>query len=138
MFSLKVSRASDWPGTALMQQIHKKLILGLYSVPSATICYNEHIPTLHLFLRISLDEQWNVMSHIPYSEKLSREKTFHKFHGFCGYSRKFSLLNLGVWHPLVWQKYKQFAKVFSTKIVHFTNSQKFSSSKVSHYSVFLF
>ena len=29
-------------GAALMQQIHKKLILGLYSVPSATICYNEY------------------------------------------------------------------------------------------------
>ena len=62
---------------------------------------------------------------LPYSGKLSREKTFAN----CGYSRKFSPQNLGVWH--LWCcKSEQFTKVFSAKIVYFTNSRMFSSSKV--------
>ena len=39
--------------------------------------------------------------------------------------------NLRAWHPLAWQS----VKVFSVKIVFFTNSQKFSPSKVSRYAV---
>ena len=53
---------------------------------------------------------------------------------FCGYSRKFSPRNLG--HEILWcGKSEQSAKVFSAKIVFFTNSQKFSPSKVSRYTV---
>ena len=53
---------------------------------------------------------------------------------FCGYLWKFSPWNLRAWRPLAQQK-RQSAKVLSTKIVFFTNSQKFSSSKVSRYTV---
>ena len=52
---------------------------------------------------------------------------------FCGYMQKFSPQNLGrgiLWHG----KSGQSAKVFSAKIVFFTNLQ-FSPSKVSHYTV---
>ena len=52
----------------------------------------------------------------------------------CGYLWKFSLWNLRAWRPLAQQK-RQSAKVFSAKIVFFTNSRKFSPSKVSHYTV---
>lgn len=36
---------------------------------------------------------------IPYSEKLSRQKTFTILR-FCGFLQNFSLQNLGGWHPL--------------------------------------
>ena len=61
---------------------------------------------------------------ILYSGKLSREK-LSQILQFYGYSRKFSPQNLGVWHMLVRQK-GAILKVFSTKIVFFTNSRKFS------------
>ena len=54
---------------------------------------------------------------------------------FCGYTQKFSPRNLGrgiVWHS----KSDQSTKVFSTKNVFFTNSRKFSPSKVSRYTVY--
>ena len=74
---------------------------------------------------------------VPYSGKLSREKTLNsRILRFCCYSRKFSLRNLGAWHP--WHgTSEQSAKVFSTKIVFFTNSRKFSPSKVSRCTVFV-
>ena len=53
---------------------------------------------------------------------------------FCGCSRKFSLQNLGVWQLLA--RHKQ---AISESFLHenhiFTNSRKFSPSKVSHYTV---
>ena len=43
---------------------------------------------------------------------------------------------LGAWHP--WSsKSEQSVKVFSTKIIFFTNSRKFSHSKVFRYAVYL-
>ena len=55
---------------------------------------------------------------------------------FCGYLRKFSLRSLGAW--VLWRsKNEQSAKVFSAKIVFFTNSRKFSLLKVSCYTVVL-
>ena len=54
---------------------------------------------------------------------------------FCGYSRNFSLRNLGAWYPLARQKRAICAEVFSAKIVLFTNSRKFSPSKVSRYTL---
>ena len=51
------------------------------------------------------------------------------------YSRKFSLRNLGGVAPLALQKHEQSVKVFSVKIVSFTNSRKFYPSKVSRYTV---
>ena len=70
--------------------------------------------------------------YMPYSGKLLREKTFVN----VAVLRKFSLQNLGVWCPLVRQR-EQSVKVFSAKIVFFTNTQKVSSSKVSHYTVLI-
>ena len=53
---------------------------------------------------------------------------------FCGYLRKFSPLNLGAWD--LWRgKSEQSMKVFSAKIVFFTNLLKLSPSKVSRYTV---
>ena len=63
-----------------------------------------------------------------------RERKLSQISRFCGYSQRFSPQNLGVWH--LWRcKSEQPAKVFSTKIVFFTNSRKFSPSKVSRYTV---
>ena len=42
--------------------------------------------------------------------------------------------NLGAWHPLVRQK-QTIRKGFSAKIILFTDSRKFSPSKVSRYTV---
>ena len=62
---------------------------------------------------------------IPYSGKLSREKTFTNF--------------VVLWlcaKVIFWcSKSEQSAKVFSAKIVFFTNSRKFSPLKVSRYTV---
>ena len=53
---------------------------------------------------------------------------------FCGYTRKFYLRNLE--RGVLWYgKSEQSTKVFSAKIIFFTNSQKFSPSKVSRYMV---
>ena len=70
---------------------------------------------------------------IPYSGKLLREKTFANF-AVCGYSWKFSLWNLG--RGILWRgTSKQSVEAFPMKIVFFTNSRKFSLSKVSRYKI---
>ena len=67
---------------------------------------------------------------LPYSGKLSRKKTFANF---AGYLQKSEVWGRGIlWHG----KNEQSPKVFSMKIVFFTNSQKFSSLKGSGYTVF--
>ena len=74
-----------------------------------------------------------LLTDIPYSGKLSREKTFINFTVWWLFTKVF-LWNLGVWH--LWHcKSKQSTKVFSVKIVVFTNSRKFSKSKVFRYTV---
>ena len=63
-----------------------------------------------------------------------RGRKLSRISWFCGYLRKFSPQNLEVWH--LWCcKSEQSVKVFSAKIVFFTNSRKFSPSKVSCYMV---
>ena len=63
-----------------------------------------------------------------------QERKLSRISWFCGYSWKFSPQNLGAWH--LWRcKSEQSANVFSTKIMFFTNLQKFSPSKVSRYMV---
>ena len=63
-----------------------------------------------------------------------QERKLSRISWFCGYSWKFSPQNLGAWH--LWRcKSEQSANVFSTKIIFFTNLQKFSPSKVSRYMV---
>ena len=64
--------------------------------------------------------------YIRYSGKLSREKTFANFMVLWVSVKVFSAKFGVVWHS----KNEQ-----STKIVFFTNSQKFSPSKVSCYAV---
>ena len=67
---------------------------------------------------------------LSYSRKLSQ------ISAVCGYSRyaKVSPQNLG--HGILWcGKSEQSAKVFSTKIIFFTNLRKFSPSKVFRYAV---
>ena len=57
---------------------------------------------------------------------------------FCDYSRKFSLQNLGAWCPLAQQKRGIHKSFLYAKIrVFFTNSQKFSPSKVSRYTILM-
>ena len=67
---------------------------------------------------------------VPYSRKLLREWISL----FCGYLWKFSLWNLGAWSPWC-STSKQSVKVFSVKILFFSNSRKFSPLKVSCYIV---
>ena len=64
--------------------------------------------------------------YILYSGKLSREKTFANFMVLWVSMKVFSAKFGVVWHS----KNKQSTKIFSVKIVFFTNSQKFSPSKV--------
>ena len=70
---------------------------------------------------------------IPYSGKLSREKTFANFTVLWLFVKVFSAKFGGV--ALWCCKSEQFVKVFFAKIVFFTNLRKFSSSKVSCYMV---
>ena len=53
---------------------------------------------------------------------------------FCGYLRKFPQQNLGVWCPLARHK-RAIRESFLHENVFFTNSRKFSPSKVSRYTV---
>jgi len=72
---------------------------------------------------------------IPYSGKLSREKTFANFVVLWLFAKVFSTKFWGVgvlWHG----KNEQSVKVFSVKIVFFTNSRRFSPSKLFRYMVF--
>ena len=77
-----------------------------------------------------------------------RGRKISRISRFCCNLWKFCPWNLGVWRPLAWQKQairKSFlyenrifhwsAKVFSTKIVFFTDLRKFSPSKVFCYTV---
>ena len=71
--------------------------------------------------------------HVLCSGKLSREKTFVNFTVSWLYVKVFSA-KFGAWH--LWHgKSEQSAKVFSAKIVFFTNLRKCSPSKVSRYTV---
>ena len=75
----------------------------------------------------------HVSANIPYSGKLSREKTFANFAVLWQFVKVFSM-KFGAWCSLVRPK-RACMKVFSAKIVFFTNSRKFSPSKVSCYTV---
>ena len=68
---------------------------------------------------------------IPYSGKLSREKT-SRISQFCSYTSKFSPRNLG--HGVFWHsKNEQSAKVFSAKIVFSPNHESFSLESLPLY-----
>ena len=71
---------------------------------------------------------------IPYSGKLLREKTFANFEVREPSAKIFSTKILGMSHPLMFG-FKQSVKVFSVKFSLPTDSRKFSSSKVCHYTV---
>ena len=73
------------------------------------------------------------MCRIPSSGKLSREKTFANFAVLWLYAKVFSA-KFGAWHPLAWQKWA-IHESFLCEIIFFTNSRKFSPSKVSCYTV---
>ena len=68
---------------------------------------------------------------LPYSGKLSGEKTFMNFAVLWLYTKVFSA-KFGAWHPLAQQK-RAIHESFLCEIVFFT--RKFSPSKVSHYTV---
>ena len=72
--------------------------------------------------------------HTPYSGKLSGEKTFANFAVLWLYAKVF-FTKFGVRRPLVLQK-QAIRKSFIRENRMFTNSQKFSPSKVSRYMVF--
>ena len=72
--------------------------------------------------------------HVPYSGKISREKTFANFTVFMLYT-KVSPRNLG--RGVLWRcKSDQSTKVFSAKIVISPIHEKFFPSKVSRYTVY--
>ena len=70
---------------------------------------------------------------LPYSGKLSREKTFVNFVVLWLYAKVFST-KFGTWRPLALQK-RAIRETFLHKNHISTNSQKFSPSKVSRYMV---
>ena len=72
---------------------------------------------------------------IPYSRKLSRKKTFANF-SFVAVCESFLH---EIWRcGILWRgTSKQSTKVCSTKIIFFTDSRKFSPSKVSRYTVII-
>ena len=73
------------------------------------------------------------------SENTVQRKTFEGENSceFCSFMAIYESFLHKVWgHGILWNgKSKQSAKVFSVKIVLFTNSQKFSPLKVSRYTV---
>jgi len=71
---------------------------------------------------------------VPYSGKLSREKTFANFAVLWLYAKVFST-KFGAWHPLAWQKWA-IRESFLRENRLFTNSWKFSPSKVYSYTVY--
>ena len=71
---------------------------------------------------------------IPYSGKLSREKTFANFEVREPSAKVFSTKFWGMPHPLMFG-FKQSVKVFSVKFSLPTDPQKFSPSKVYCYTV---
>ena len=73
-----------------------------------------------------------VTSHVLY--RIAENFWGIKLPQLCGYTRKFSLRNLGG-GILLHSKSEQSTKVFSSKIIFFTNLWKFSLSKVSCYTV---
>ena len=61
-------------------------------------------------------------------------ENFREFHGFVGICESF-LCEI-CWHGIRWRdKREQSANVFSTKIIFFTNSPKFSPLRVSRYTL---
>ena len=70
---------------------------------------------------------------IPYSGKLSREKTFVNFVVLWLYAKVFSV-KFEAWHPLALQKRAIRESILRENRI-FTNSQKFSPSKVSRYMI---
>ena len=80
----------------------------------------------------SLDAtDWCCIQQLPYSGKLSGEQTFVNCVVLWLFANP---QKFGVWRLLAQQK-QAIREVFSTKIIFFTNSQKFSPSKVFHYTV---
>ena len=71
---------------------------------------------------------------VPYSGKLSKEKTFANFAVLWLYAKVF-FVKFGAWRPLAWQK-RAIRKSFVRENRLFTNSRKFSPSKVYRYTVY--
>ena len=78
--------------------------------------------------------QRRMCPHVPYSGKLSREKTFANFEVLGPSAKVFSAKSAVI--PTNWWG-KQSTKVFSANFLFSTNSRKFSPSKVSRYTVSL-
>ena len=74
------------------------------------------------------------LSHILYSGKILREKTFANFEVQEPSAKVFSTKFWGMPHPLMFG-FKQSVKVFSVKLSLPTDPQKFSPSKVYRYMV---
>ena len=76
-----------------------------------------------------------VLGTIPYSGKLSREKTFANFEVQEPSAKVFSMKFWGMPHPLMFG-FKLSMKVFSVKFSLPTDPRNFSPSKVYRYTVF--
>ena len=86
---------------------------------------------------VHLNVQWDNIITIVSSytgQNILCSRKLSRISQFCGYPQKLSPWNLGVWHPLALQKWV-FRESFLREIVFFTNSRKFSPSKVSCYMV---
>ena len=106
-----VNMLSCYTRTIIIRYRHKRLILKVGGAAVDTVTNCTH-PTYN--------------TGIPYS---FRGRKLSRISRFCGYSKSFSCKIWGcgvLWHSTS----DQSAKVFSAKIIFFTNSRKFSPSKV--------
>ena len=90
---------------------------------------------LNSLVGLSVDKDTN--THIYVGEiqpACSKRKTFEgeNLREFCVFAKVFSM-KFGAYGILLHSKSKQYVKVFFAKIIFFTNSRKFSPSKVFHY-----
>ena len=109
------------------QENHSQVLYALvFRVRSQSTLHGKYFPLSFLLLCIKL----------PYNGKLSREKTFVNFAVLWLFAKVF--LHKIWWLGILWRgKSEQSVKIFSAKIVFFTNLWKFSPLKVFCYAYML-
>ena len=119
------------------------LLIGLYRsshIPplviiqlcSPVVFTSNTVQATYYYDRITTVQRWTCCLKYRIVENF-RGRLLSQISQFCGYTRKFSPRNLGcgvLWHC----KNEQSTKVFSAKIVFLPICEKFSPSKVSHYT----
>ena len=89
------------------------------------MCLYETINSSQTHAELNLEQP--IPQELPYSGKLSREKTFTNFTVLWLYAKVFSV-KFGAWRPLAWQK-RAIRESFLCKDRIFTNLRKFLPRK---------